>query len=325
MPSSSLFAERAVSLPRLSRDELAARFASDMGWPGFWEGSQGRSIFEFLCQAAEHCAAETIALDISAGQCRYRPFFQHCQYVALDNTYGDPSWDYSQLDLIGDALQLPIKNASVDICLNFTSLEHYPDPQQAFHEFARVLKPGGRLFLYVPFVQVEHQAPYDFFRYTRYGLAHLCQQSGLTLEQLKPANGIFETALNFLGQAISLIGPAELQNRLREIVATQLEPVFKAAERVEQVVVAYPQPASLPQLPVVYCLSAVRPGQRVTSTSYRSRRELVRALAACPSCKGELEWGASHATCVGCQTQYGMRNGIPELIVSKNLSARGGR
>ena len=324
MTLETLSHEPEIPLPRLTRDELAARFASDMGWPGFWEGNQGKSIFTFLCQAAEQCDAETIVLDISAGQCRYRPFFQHCQYVALDNTYGDPSWDYSKLDLIGDALQLPVKNASVDVCLNFTSLEHYPDPQQAFREFARVLKPGGRLFLYVPFVQAEHQAPYDFFRYTRYGLAHLCQQAGLALEQLKPANGIFETALNFLGQAISLIGPAEVQNRLREIVTTQLEPVFKAAERVEQVAVAYPQPATIPQLPVVYCLSALRPGQHVKSARHRSRSELVRALAACPSCKGDLDWDAGYASCTGCHARYGMRNGIPELIAKQDSSTRNG-
>jgi len=35
------------------------------------------------------------------------------------------------------------------------------------------LKPGGKIILSTPFVFGIHDAPHDYFRYTKYGLRHL--------------------------------------------------------------------------------------------------------------------------------------------------------
>lgn len=51
---------------------------------------------------------------------------------------------------VGDVHAMPIRAASFDVVTCFEVLEHLDDPGQAVCEFARVLRPGGRLFLSVP-------------------------------------------------------------------------------------------------------------------------------------------------------------------------------
>jgi hypothetical protein len=50
----------------------------------------------------------------------------------------------------------------------------------------RTLRPGGQLLLTVPFVWDEHEQPYDYARYSSFGLASLLQRHGFAIvEQRK--------------------------------------------------------------------------------------------------------------------------------------------
>jgi len=50
----------------------------------------------------------------------------------------------------GDIQDIPLESNSIDSVLSFETIEHVPKPQIAIKEMARVLKPGGRLFLTTP-------------------------------------------------------------------------------------------------------------------------------------------------------------------------------
>ncbi|GII03257.1 class I SAM-dependent methyltransferase [Planobispora takensis] len=80
---------------------------------------------------------------------------------------------YDNVDLVGDLRTLPLADASLDGIVSVAVLEHVPDPQAHVEEMWRVLKPGGRLLCFVPFMQPFHASPYDYQRYTAPGLAEL--------------------------------------------------------------------------------------------------------------------------------------------------------
>jgi SAM-dependent methyltransferase len=112
-------------------------------------------------------------------------------YIALDSGTGDPGWDYSRLDIRGDLESLPFKAEAVDRILCMVVLEHTRDPRRVLTEFARVLRPGGSLHLVVPFLWEEHQAPHDYWRFTRYGLRRLVADLPLRIDLLRPMGGFF--------------------------------------------------------------------------------------------------------------------------------------
>jgi SAM-dependent methyltransferase len=103
------------------------------------------------------------------------------------------------IDVFGDGMRLPFRDRAVDTVLSFEVLEHVPDPDACVREFARVLRPGGRVLLTVPFVAPLHQLPFDFYRYTPRGVEVLLERHGLELE-LCEARGNFPAAV---GAALS--------------------------------------------------------------------------------------------------------------------------
>ena len=81
--------------------------------------------------------------------------------------------DYSNVDLVCDIHNLPFKDNSVDGIMNFAVLEHVKKPQVVLKEIYRVLKPGGRVFSVIPFMQPFHASPQDYQRYTLPGIEFL--------------------------------------------------------------------------------------------------------------------------------------------------------
>lgn len=70
----------------------------------------------------------------------------------------------------GDLTALPFADASVDGVLCEMVLEHVPDARVALGEIARVLRPGGRAYLALPFLWPYHASPHDYWRWTGSGL-----------------------------------------------------------------------------------------------------------------------------------------------------------
>jgi SAM-dependent methyltransferase len=130
-------------------------------------------------------------LDAGAGETQYSRYFAHCRYCAIDLAIGDTAWDYSRLDAIADLTALPFRNESFDAALHIVTIEHLREPGCALAELALTLVPGGELLVAAPHEWEVHQAPHDYFRYTRYGLAHLLEKAGFEIRELRPAGGYF--------------------------------------------------------------------------------------------------------------------------------------
>jgi SAM-dependent methyltransferase len=132
-----------------------------------------------------------VVLDAGAGEARHKRYFRRGFYVALDSGTGDPDWDYSYLDVKGDLENLPLGSSTVDCILCMAVLEHTPNPRQVLNEFARILKAGGSMYLVVPFLWEEHQAPHDYLRFTRYGARLLMENLPFRIDQISPMGGFF--------------------------------------------------------------------------------------------------------------------------------------
>jgi hypothetical protein len=63
----------------------------------------------------------------------------------------------------------------------FQVLEHVFNPDRFLEEVARVLVDDGSLLLTVPFVWDEHEQPYDYARYSSFGLQHLLHSHHLEI------------------------------------------------------------------------------------------------------------------------------------------------
>jgi SAM-dependent methyltransferase len=70
----------------------------------------------------------------------------------------------------------PFQDASLAGILSIAVLEHVPDPGMHVNEMYRVLRPGGRILCYVPFMNGYHASPDDFQRWTISGVKKLFRE-----------------------------------------------------------------------------------------------------------------------------------------------------
>jgi SAM-dependent methyltransferase len=152
-----------------------------------FEASIERSVESFSCALA----SGSRVLDAGAGEAQYRKRFGQHRYVAVDLGIGDSSWDYARLDAVADLARLPFRSGSFDAALSVVTLEHVTDPCSVLREMARTIRDGGSLLLIVPQEWEVHQAPHDYFRYTRYGARHLLEAAGFTSISIEPVGGFF--------------------------------------------------------------------------------------------------------------------------------------
>ncbi|MBN1296621.1 class I SAM-dependent methyltransferase [bacterium] len=149
------------------------------------------SIRHFVSAAGLRVKSGERVLDAGAGQSRYRSFFDHAIYTSVDFGTGEKTWDYSGLDVLARLERLPFPGDVFDHVICTQVLEHVPEPDVILRELGRVLKPGGYLLLTAPLGFGEHQIPYDYFRYTRYGLRYLLEKVGFDVHRIEPRGGYF--------------------------------------------------------------------------------------------------------------------------------------
>ena len=72
-----------------------------------------------------------------------------------------------------DMTAMPFADNSCHAFFSAFSLEHVKEYRKAIAEIKRTLRPGGRIFLIVPFLYYYHAAPSDYVRFTSTYLAEL--------------------------------------------------------------------------------------------------------------------------------------------------------
>jgi SAM-dependent methyltransferase len=120
-------------------------------------------------------------LDFGCGGSPYRTLFGPCTYHRADLTGSAAGLD---LEYGADAA-LSAPSADYDCVLSSQVLEHVESPQTYLAECHRVLKPGGCLILSTHGLFEDHACPYDYWRWTVYGLQRLVAEAGFAVERVK--------------------------------------------------------------------------------------------------------------------------------------------
>ena len=149
------------------------------------------AIEDVVAAFARALPAGARVLDAGSGEGRYRHHFTRQRYWGVDLAVGDAAWDYSQVDAVADLTALPFRAATFDAAVHIVTIEHLKEPGRALAEIARTLAPGGTLLIAAPQEWEVHQAPHDYFRYTRYGLAYLLEQAGFEVREMRAVGGYF--------------------------------------------------------------------------------------------------------------------------------------
>lgn len=113
--------------------------------------------------------------------CGTRPYEQ--EILAVADRYIGVDWSNTlhglHADIVADLNKpLPVDNVIADHVISLQVLEHLCEPQTMLLEAFRVLKSGGTAYITVPFQWWIHEAPYDYFRYTRHGLEYMLGKAG---------------------------------------------------------------------------------------------------------------------------------------------------
>jgi SAM-dependent methyltransferase len=116
-------------------------------------------------------------LDAGAGYGPYRTHFAHARYEAADFELV-PGKRYDGNHYVCDLAAIPVEDDRYGLVLLSQVLEHVPEPAGVLEELHRVLRTGGSIWASAPLFYEEHERPYDFYRYTQFGLRRLFEQAG---------------------------------------------------------------------------------------------------------------------------------------------------
>ena len=119
-------------------------------------------------------------LDVGCGSKPYSSLFSVESYRGLDID-SSATREREVADDLYDGGEFPYCDETFDSALCNQVLEHVFNPDEFLFEINRVLKPGAKLLLTVPFVWDEHEQPYDYARYSSFGLKALLEKNGFKI------------------------------------------------------------------------------------------------------------------------------------------------
>jgi len=144
-------------------------------------------------------------LDVGCGIMPYRELVcsrntKITRYIGLDfESSLDSEYAMGKPDLFWKGDVIPLGSEAVDTVFATELFEHCAEPEKIMKEIIRVLKPGGLLFLTVPFLWNLHLVPFDEYRYTPYSLTRHLTNAGFINIELQALGGMDASLAQMLG------------------------------------------------------------------------------------------------------------------------------
>ncbi|MHB8482295.1 MAG: class I SAM-dependent methyltransferase [Nitrospiria bacterium] len=143
-----------------------------------------------------------VLLDIGCGEKPYKKLFKVEKYYGLEVPVSGHSQQAKHNDIFFDGKICPFQSNSIDYVFCGEVLEHVFEPETFIQEIKRVLKPGGLLLLTVPFVWSEHEQPYDYGRYSSFGIQYLFKKIKFDILGFEKTGNFIQTISQLLASYI---------------------------------------------------------------------------------------------------------------------------
>jgi SAM-dependent methyltransferase len=166
-----------------------------------------RLIADLVAQAYDRAILEHARgrlLDMGCGKvplyAAYRQRVSDVQCIDWANSLHGPE----HLDKTCDLTQcIPYSDGEFDTIILSDVLEHLPEPAKCWHEMHRLLAPGGKVLLNVPFYYSIHEEPYDFYRYTEFALRRFADNAGFDVVELARLGGAVDVLADVVGKLLA--------------------------------------------------------------------------------------------------------------------------
>lgn len=144
-------------------------------------------------------AVNSVVVDVGCGTKPYAVFVdESVKYIGVDVDSAN-----EQVDIVSSAYSIALDSGYADYVVSFQVLEHLEEPALMLKEAYRLLKPGGEICLTFPMSEHLHEEPYDYFRYTEYGISHLLKAAGFININIKRQGTIYANIGRRVAQLIS--------------------------------------------------------------------------------------------------------------------------
>ena len=120
-------------------------------------------------------------LDVGCGGKPYKRLFSVEEYIGLDIEESGHDHSSSDIDIFYDGTTIPFGDEDFDHVFSSEVFEHVFNLNKLLSEINRVTKQNGTLLITLPCCWDEHEIPYDFARYSSFGIHNILEKNGYTI------------------------------------------------------------------------------------------------------------------------------------------------
>ncbi len=158
-----------------------------------------KGLLTHIQELAKYVQGKT--LDVGCGRKPYQQLFNSSEYIGLE--IDTPlNRQNEKVDYFYDGTTFPFIDGEFDSIVINQVLEHVFNPEVFLKEVKRVMKDGGVLLLTAPFVWDEHLQPYDFARYSSFGMKWLLENNGFEIVELRKTGADLSVIFQLLNDYI---------------------------------------------------------------------------------------------------------------------------
>ena len=160
----------------------------------------------FVIEQLNKIKKNTKILDAGCGNQRYKINCSHLNYKSqdfgkykndiaesfTDGAGGENGYYYGEIDYLGDIWEINEEDNYFDTILCTEVFEHIAYPVDTIKEFARLLKPGGKLILTAPSNCLRHMDPYYYYSgFSNNWYEEVLKKYGFIIDDIKPVGDYY--------------------------------------------------------------------------------------------------------------------------------------